>query len=255
MRHRRNGEEILDTGLKGKTVLITGASRNMGRTAALAFAREGANVAICAQAKIKELNQVASEARTLGVKVVAELCDVTDHGAVVGFVKKTRDQLGGVDVAINLAGYRAERDFLDESFQAWDRTIAVNLTGPFYVCRNVIPLMLERRWGRIINVSGIAPYLGMGAAKAMVKLGIVGFTRGLAREFGEYNITANCLGPGTIGRQLEAGETDRPVDPAQPIPRKGKPEEAVSLLLYLASESASFITGQCYLVNGGRYFQ
>ncbi len=246
----------MDTGLKGKTVLITGASRNMGRMTALAFAREGANLAICAQQKLTELNQVAEEARSLGVKVIAELCDVTNHDIVAGFVNKTRDQLGGVDVAINLAGYRAEAKFLEESFDVWNRTIAVNLTGPFHICRNVIPLMKERRWGRIINISGIAPYMGSGAAKAMVKLGIVGFTRGLAREFGSDNITANCLGPGRIGRrQLEPGETQQAADSEQPIPRMGKPEEPVSLLLYLASEQASFITGQCYLMNGGRYFQ
>ena len=249
-------DDNLDTGLKGKTVLITGASRNMGRMTALAFAREGANLAICAQQKLKELRQVAEEARSLGIKVVAELCDVTNHDAVAGFVKKTRDQLGGVDVAINLAGYRAEADFLEESFEVWNRTIAVNLTGPFHICRNVIPLMMERRWGRIINISGIAPYVGAGAAKALVKLGIVGFTRGLAREFGAYNITANCVGPGRVGRmELEPGETQRVVDAAQAIPRLGKPEEPVSLLLYLASEPAGFVTGQCYLVNGGRYFQ
>ena len=245
----------MDTGLKGKTVLITGASRNMGRLAAIAFAREGANLAICAQRKLEELKEVAAEARALGAKVVAELCDVTDHDAVVGFVNKTRAELGGVDVAINLAGYRAEAKFLEESFEVWNRTIAVNLTGPFNVCRNVIPHMMERRWGRIINISGIAPYAGRGAAKAMVKLGIVGFTRGLAREFGKYNITANCLGPGRIGRQLEANETQNSVEPAQPIPRMGKTEEPVSLLVYMASEQAGFVTGQCYLVNGGLYFQ
>ena len=250
----------MDTGLKGKTVLITGASRNMGRLAALVFAREGANLAICTSAKMKELNQVAEEARALGVTVVAEQCDVTDYDAVTRFVKIARDKLGGVDVAINLAVHRAEKPFLEESFEAWDRTIAVNLTGPGYVCRNVIPHMVERRWGRIINFSGIAPYLGttnlgVGAAKAMVKLGIVGFTRGLAREFGQFNITANCVGPGDIQREFDPLANKKPPRSNKPIPRNGKPEEVASLLVYLASENAGFITGQSYLVNGGAYFQ
>ena len=113
---------------------------------------------------------------------------------------RVRTELGRIDVAVNLAGYRAERPLLEETFEAWSRNIAVNLTGPFNVCRHVLPLMVEQRWGRIINTSGIAPYLGAGAAKAMVKLGIVGFTRGLAVEFGRYNITANCFGPGQIER-------------------------------------------------------
>ena len=246
----------MDTGLKGRTVLIAGASRNMGREAALAFAREGANLAICTSTKIQELQQVADEARALGARVVAEKCDVTDHAAVSGFVKKTIDELGRIDVVVNLAGYRAERKFLEETFEVWNRTIAVNLSGPFHICRNVIPHMMERRWGRIINISGIAPFLGVGAAKAMVKLGIVGFTRGLAREFGEYNITANCMGPGMIERAPDPLVMEKPLSETPTmLHRKGTSQEAISLLLYLASEDAGFITGQCYLVNGGAYVQ
>ncbi len=244
----------MDTGLKGKTVLITGASRNMGRVAALAFAREGASLAICTSTKMKELGAVAEEARALGVGVVAEQCDVTDGAAVAAFVRKTRDKVGGVDVAVNIAGYRNEAGFLEGSLEEWTRNIEVNLNGPFNVCRNVIPLMIERRWGRIINLSGVAPYLGGGAAKSMVKLGIVGFTRGLAREFAGHNITANCIGPGNIDRQRDAHEPERSINPIQPIRRKGRAEEVTSLMLHLASENASFITGQCYLVNGGAYF-
>jgi NAD(P)-dependent dehydrogenase (short-subunit alcohol dehydrogenase family) len=227
----------------------------MRRKSALTFAGEGANLLICAHAKIKELSEVADEARGLGVKVIAELCDITDSSAVAGLVKKACDQFGGVDVAINLAGYRAEAKFLEESVEAWNRTIAVNLTGPFNVCRSVIPSMKARGWGRIINIAGIAPYIGAGAAKAMVKLGTVGFTRGLAREFGAFNITVNCVGPGAIARKVEAYEEAHPLDPGQPLHRMGTAEEVISLLVYLASKDAGFITGQCYLVNGGRYFQ
>jgi NAD(P)-dependent dehydrogenase (short-subunit alcohol dehydrogenase family) len=246
----------MDTGLKGKNVLITGASRNLGSAAALAFASEGANLAICTSAKMKELNQVAADARKLGVKVVAEKCDVTDGTAVTAFVKAARDELGSVDVAVNVAGFRAESPLLETGFEEWTRAIEVNLTGPYHVCRSVIPLMIERRWGRIINISGVSPYTGGGATKAMVKLGIVGFTRGVAREFAPHSITANCIGPGTIGRaERDAHETERDVRPSQPIRRKGRPEEVTSLMLHLASENAGFITGQCYLVNGGMYFQ
>lgn len=245
----------METGLKGKTALVTGASRNMGRLAALAFAREGANLAICTSRSMSELNQVADEARALGVKVVARQCDIAEDAGVSAFVGRVRTELGRIDVAVNLAGYRAERPLLEETFEAWSRNIAVNLTGPFNVCRHVLPLMVEQRWGRIINTSGIAPYLGAGAAKAMVKLGIVGFTRGLAAEFGRYNITANCFGPGQIERPPDPAVTDKPLRASVSLQRKGTPEEAVSLVIYLASEAAGFITGQCYLVNGGSYFQ
>ena len=245
----------MDTGLKGKNVLITGASRNMGKLAALEFAREGANLAICTSAKMKELNEVAEELRTLGAEVVAVQCDVADTAAVARFVAVARGELGSIDVAINNAVYRAEGDFLAEGDEVWERNIAVNLTGPRNVCRAVLPGMIERKWGRVINFSGIAPYLGTGPAKAMAKIGIVGFTRGIAREFAVHNITANCIGPGTFDVERDAFQKDKSLRPEQPIRRPGKPEECASLMVYLASENAGFITGQCYLMNGGMYFQ
>ena len=245
----------METGLAGKNVLITGASRNMGKLAALEFAREGANLAICTSTKMAALEEVAGELRALGAKVVAERCDVADATAVQAFVAKARAGLGSIDVAVNNAVYRAEDDFLAENDEVWERNIAVNLTGPRNICRAVLPGMVERKWGRIINFSGIAPYLGHGPAKAMVKIGIVGFTRGIAREFAAHDITANCIGPGTFDVERDAFQRDKSIRPEQPIRRPGQPAECVSLMLYLASENAGFITGQCYLMNGGMYFQ
>ncbi|MBI3042128.1 MAG: SDR family oxidoreductase [Betaproteobacteria bacterium] len=246
----------METGLKGKTALVAGASRNMGRYAALALAAEGANLAICTSSRMKELNEVAEAARKLGVKVLADKCDITDNAAVEAFVRKARGEFGGVDIAVNVAGFRNESPFLEGSFEEWMRNIEVNLNGPYHVCRHVIPLMMARRWGRIINFSGIAPYLGYGAAKAMVKLGIVGFTRGLAREFADHGITANCIGAGAIGRgERDESESVKELRPGQPIRRKGRPDEVTSLLVHLASENAGYITGQCCLVNGGMYMQ
>jgi NAD(P)-dependent dehydrogenase (short-subunit alcohol dehydrogenase family) len=246
----------MDMGLKGKTVLITGASRNMGRLAALAFAAEGANLAICTSVKMKELGEVAEEARALGVKVVAEKCDVADEASVNDFVAKTRKALGGVHVVLNNAVYRgAEGPFLEESLEAWKRNFEVNLGGPRNVCRAVLPIMQAQRYGRIINFSGISPYLGGSVGKGMAKLGIVGFTRGIAREFAKDEITANCIGPGTIDVERDAFQKDKPLKAGQPIRRLGKPKEVVSLIVFLASEDAGYITGQSYLVNGGMYFQ
>ena len=245
----------MDTGLKGKTVLITGASRNMGRLAALAFAREGANLAICTSTKMTELEQVAEEVRKLGSRVVAARCDVADEAAVAAFVNKVRDDLGTVHVALNNAVNRgAEGAFLEENDDAWARNIAVNLTGPRNICRAVLPLMMKQRWGRIVNFSGIAPFLGGSVSKGMAKLGIIGFTRGIAREFAEHDITANCIGPGTIDVERDDFQKPKGLKPGQPIRRLGKPQEVVSLMVYLASEDAGFITGQTYLVNGGMYF-
>jgi 3-oxoacyl-[acyl-carrier protein] reductase len=244
----------MDLGLKGKTALVTGASRNMGRMAALMFAKEGANLAICTSHKMKELNEVAEEARKSGITVLAEQCDVSDEASVAQFVGKAQRAFGRVDIAVNLAGHRLEGKLSELTLEAWNRNLEVNLTGPFHICRNVLPLMMERRWGRIINIAGIAPYIGGDTAKSMVKAGTIGFTRGLADEFAEYGITANCVGPGSIDRLYEEGVRYKRFD-NQPIARLGRPEEVIALVCYLASESAAFITGQCYLVNGGRYFQ
>ena len=245
----------MDTGLKGKTVLITGASRNMGRLAAVAYAKEGANLAICTSSKMDELKAVADEVRALGAKVHAEKCDVADRNAVNAFVKNAANELGSIHVALNNAVYRGtEAPFLEETDDAWEKNIAVNLTGPRNVCRAVLPYMIKQRWGRVINFSGISPYLGTSTTKGMSKLGIVGLTRGMAREYGPHEVTANCIGPGTIEVERDAFQKEKGLKPMQPIRRLGKPQEVVSLLLYLSSEDAGFITGQCYLVNGGMHF-
>ena len=245
----------MDTALKGKTVLITGASRNMGRLAAIAFARERANLALCTSAKMAQLNEVAAECRALGAQVVARQCDVADGAAVNAFVDQVRSELGTVHVALNNAVYRVDTaPFLEVTDEAWEQSFRVNLGGPRNICRAVLPLMIRQRWGRIINFSGIDPFLGASVTKGMAKLGIVGFTRGLAREFAGHEITANCIGPGTIDVERNADLKPKVLRPSQPIRRMGKAQEVVSLMLYLASEDAGFITGQTYLVNGGMYF-
>jgi NAD(P)-dependent dehydrogenase (short-subunit alcohol dehydrogenase family) len=245
----------METGLRGKTALITGASRNIGRVTALMLAREGANLALCTSSKLKELDAVVNEARALGVRAIGAQVDVTDGAAVAGFVADAKREFGSVDVAINNAVYRAEGGgFLEQPWEKWARNLDVNINGPYHVCRNVIPVMLEKGWGRIINYSGIAPYLGHGVGKAMAKLGIVGLTRGIAKEFAARGITANCIGPGSIDVERDAFQDKKAVRPTQPIPRFGTPEEIASLAVYLASEHSGFITGQCYLANGGMYF-
>jgi len=245
----------MDTGLEGRTVLITGASRNIGRQTALLFAREGANLAICTRSSMERLEQTAAQIENAGVSVVAGRCDVADGDAVAGFVKSAREKFGRVDVVVNNAVYRAEGSLLDVTDSGWRRNIEVNLNGPYHICKNAVPHMIQRKWGRIINFAGIAPYLGTFPVKSMVKLGIVGFTRGLAKQFGEYNITANCVGPGRIDVERDADQKKKDFHKHQLIRRRGTPDEVASLVVYLASEMAGYITGQSYLVNGGAYLQ
>ena len=246
----------MKTGLEGRSVLITGAGRNIGRRMAVLFAEEGANLAICTSRNMDGLDETAQQAEKAGARVIAQQCDVTDADAVAGLVQRTRDEFGSVDVVVNNAVFRAEGDLLEESFETWMRNIEVNLNGPYHTCKNALPHMIERQWGRFVNFSGIAPYLGSYPGKAMVKLGIVGFTRGLAQQYGKHNITANCIGPGHI--EVERDDFQDPnkgVHDHQSIRRSGKPDEVASLAVCLASENAGYITGQCYLANGGAYYQ
>jgi len=251
----------METGLGGKVVMISGAGRNMGKVTALMMAEEGANLMLCTRRSKELLEETAHEAEALGAKVVTGLCDVANPDQVQELVGKGLEHFGHIDVLVNNAVFRSQHPFLETTSEEWHRNIAVNLDGPFNTCQAVLPGMVQRGWGRIVNYSGIAPYLGAGAAKACVKLGIVGFTRGLAREYGQYNITANCIGPGSIDviRDPDLGSIGGPPTATRhpemlPIPRQGTPEEIASLVVYLASEQASYITGQCYLVNGGAHF-
>ncbi len=246
----------MKTGLEGRTVLITGAARNIGRQMAVMFAQEGANLAICTSRNMAGLELTKTEAEQAGAQVIAEQVDITDQPAVEQFVNLTYERFGRIDVVVNNAVYRSEGDLLNEPVENWMRNIAVNLNGPYFVCKAAIPKMIDAKWGRIINFSGYAPYLGSYPGKAMVKLGIVGFTRGLAKQYGPHNITANCIGPGHIEVERDAfQDTSKGVFDFQPIRRSGQPEEVASLAVYLASENSGFVTGQCYLVNGGAYFQ
>jgi len=243
------------TGLEGRTVLITGAGRNIGRRMAVMFAEEGANLALCTSSNMAGLDTTAGEVEAAGARVVTMKCDVTDKGSVADFVAKAHGEFGSLDVVVNNAVYRSEGDLLEEPEDAWQRNIDVNLNGPYYVCKNAVPHMVERGWGRIVNFSGIAPYLGSFPGKSMVKLGIVGFTRGLAKQYGEHNITANCIGPGHIDVERDAFQVKKGVFDQQPIRRSGQPDEVAGLAIYLASEYGGYVTGQCYLANGGAYMQ
>ncbi len=246
----------MDTGLAGKVVLITGATRNHGRASALAFAQEGAHLLICTRRSMDLLEETATLAAKPDVRVVTDRCDVTDEGQVHALVRKGLTEFGRIDVVVNNAGWRARGALLDITNESWNATLATNVHAPFLLCKALMPSMVAQRWGRIINYSGIANFRG--ASGATPKMACEGFTRAIAHAYGKYNITANLIGPGSIavertpGQEIPAGQGTSTDD--VPIPRQGVVEECTSLVLFLASEQASYITGQTYLVNGGAHF-
>ena len=249
----------MDTGLKDKVVVVTGATRNHGRASALAFAKEGANLLLCTRQSMEGLEETAQLASKEGVKVVTAQCDVSDELQVNAFIQKGLDEFGRIDVVVNNAVWRVRADLAEMTSELWDAAIAVNVHAPFLMCKAVIPSMVQNRWGRIINYSGIAPFHGV-AGQGTLKMAVEGFTRAVAKEYGKYNITVNCVGPGSIDVTRTAGqegEGDHAGDARMqhiPIPRQGTVDECSAAVVFLCSEAASYITGQAYLVNGGAYF-
>ena len=247
----------MDLGLQGKTVLITGATRNHGRASALAFAEEGANLLLCTRQSMELLEETAQMASASGVRVVTAQCDVTDEDQVNSFIQKGLNEFGHVDVVVNNAAWRARGELLDISNEDWQHAVDVNVHAPFLMCRAVIPSMVKNRWGRIINYSGIAPFRGA-SGQGTLKLACEGLTRAIATEYGKYNITANCIGPGSIDVTRTQGQENYPgsggIELDIPVPRQGTVEECSAVVVFLASDSARYITGQTYLVNGGAHF-
>lgn len=246
--------------LDGKVALITGAGRNIGRVTALTLAAEGADLVLCTKESKDDLMSTAAEAREkYGVKVLARLADITKVDEVRSLVQAAEAELGRVDILVNNATWRFHATFLKLTPEQWDKTVAINLNAPFYLCQAVLPGMVARRWGRIINYSGNSAFLGRSPAAASTKAGVLGLTRSLASEFGKHNITVNCISPGGIkvtrspGAERKSDITGK-IDERVPIQRFGTPDEVAGLVAYLASEAAGYVTGQCIAMNGGAYY-
>ena len=244
----------METNLEGKTVLVTEAALNFGKATSLAFAREGCNLLLATREGNEQLQRTAQEASSLGVKVVTQVCDISDQGQAQALARRAVSEFGRIDVLVNNVSFPMPTQSLEQlPFELWQRKIDVEMTGSFFLCKEVIPGMIQQQWGRVVNFTGLAAFRGSDPLASTTELGIVGLTRGIAREYGKYNITANCVGPGGVAGEEGPGELDPPED-RHALPRWGKPTEVAFLAVCLASEDAGYITGQCLLANGGKYF-
>ncbi len=246
--------------------LITGGGRGIGRAIALAFAREGADAAVAART-LSEVEAVAEAIRALGRRAIAIPCDVTDPEAVAACVRKAEAELGPIQILVNNAGVAVSARLTETDDDLWQRHLMVNMTGAFYMSRAVLPGMLARRWGRIINVASTAARQGYAytAAYTASKHGLLGLTRALALEVVEANITVNALCPGFVATDLTreaarriAEKTGRSYEEAvrtlaafSPQKRLIEPEEVAHVAVLLASEEAAGITGQGINIDGG----
>ena len=235
-----------------QTVLITGASRGIGAAAARLFAAQGYRVAICCHTKMEKAEELAASLPD----AAAFTADVAKETDVVRMVDAVHSRFGEIHVLINNAGIAMQKMFTDTTAADWNRVFDVNVTGIFYACRAVLPEMIRRKSGRIVNVSSMWGVTGASCevAYSASKAAVIGLTKALAKEVGLSGITVNCVAPGVIDTEMNANLSaeDRAVlCDETPLARIGTAQEAAQAILFLASDRASFVTGQVLGVNGG----
>ena len=246
--------------LKGKTALITGSGRNIGRATALMLAKEGVNVVVNARSNQAEVDAVADEVRALGVRALPVLADVADKSAVDSMVGRALEEFGGVDILMSNVAIRPHRPFLEVTDDEWVRIRSVILDGAIYCSQAAIPSMVENGWGRVIFMTGSGTYRGGGnrAHVSAAKMGLAGLARSLAMEMAPHNITVNVISPGTIDTVHEAswypeGVPESRANSEVPLGRAGFPDEIAAACRYLASDDGAYVTGQTLHVNGGLF--
>jgi len=259
----------LDLGLKGRGVIVAASSQGIGRATAESFAREGAQVAMCARNE-KTLREAADRIRTeTGAEVFAEPLDVTDGAGVQRFVEQVAKRFGRIDVCVANAGGPPPKNFLSITPDEWRKAVDLNLMSTVHLSKAVIPHMQRHRWGRIVTITSItvkqpvAELIMSNVARAAV----VGLVKSLSNEFGKDGILVNNVAPGYTAterlqelaavRALAAGIPEQQIRDRwaaeTPVRRLGKPEEVADLIVWLSSERASYITGQTILADGGIY--
>ena len=253
-------------GLKGKIVLVTGSSRGIGRSIALAFAAQGSRMVIVGRAQ-PTLDRVAEEILRFGAQALPVSCNVTQKEEVEALRQKIASRLGTVQILINNAGIAPAASFLEMDDRLWEEVFKVNLTGTYYCCKAFLPEMVNARWGRIINIASTVAkvaYPNISAYTAS-KHAVLGLTRALAVETAKFGVTVNAICPGYVrteltlnNAELMAEKTNKGVEEiirlfehTSPQNRLITPEEVAELSVMLASESAKGITGQAVNVDGG----
>lgn len=240
--------------LKGKIALVTGAGHGIGREIALALGRSGTEVVVTDVSD--EIFHVGEEIESLGTKAFPVKCDVTDAKEAVAIEEKVLGKYGRIDILINNAGIYPQKPFLEMTIEDWNRVLNINLNGVFHCTKAVIPKMVEQKYGKIVNIASIAGavigYANLAHYSAS-KAGIVGFTRSLALEMAPHGININAIAPGPIdvGVLTPDSEMYRQLIKTIPIGRMGLPIDIANLVVFLASDESSFITGQCIVCDGG----
>lgn len=241
---------------KGKTVLVTGASKGIGKQIAFEFAKKGARVAVNASKQSEYLTSFLMELKTAGYEAQAFVCDVSKSEQVSKMYSRIKEAFGEVDILVNNAGITRDMLLMRMSEQDWDSVIDVNLKGVFNCTKSGVRAMMKKRWGRIINISSVVGLTGNpGQANyAASKAGVIGFSKTVAKEIGKRGITCNIIAPGFIHSDMtDALDSDIKASYIEKIPvsRAGTAEDVAGVVLFLASDAAAYITGQVINVDGG----
>jgi NAD(P)-dependent dehydrogenase (short-subunit alcohol dehydrogenase family) len=251
--------------LQGRVAFISGASRNIGRATALAFAAEGADLVLNTRVNAEELEAVAADCRKAGVRVVGVLGDVGEAAVAEAMIAKGVAELGGIDVLVCNAAIRPHKSLAETSLEDWHRVMAVNLHSAFYLARAVAPSMKQRGRGSIIALGGLSSLTGRPdtAAVTAAKTGLLGLVRALAAELGPAGIRANMVVPGFIDTERRYADwypefrQAPPGAPEQikqiPLRRLGRPEDIAEACVFLASDASAYVTGDTIRVMGGRF--
>ena len=236
---------------RGRHVLVTGATRGIGRATALAFAADGARVSALARTA-EALDDLRKAAEGGEGAISGRVCDVVDRDGTADALTAAREAEGPVDVLINNAGTFLWKPFLATEPAEWDRVVATNLSAAFHLCRAVVPEMVVRRAGRIVNIASIHGLHGDAnlTAHCAAKFGLVGFTQALAKELREHNVTVNAVCPGTTDNR----EPEQPAR-AAPLSEKLRPEDVASAVLWLSSDEAAGVTGASIEIYGGTHLR
>ncbi len=243
--------------LQNKIAIITGASRGIGRSIALTFAREGASLVLTCLKDEKSLNLVKAEAESLGAKVKILLGDIASNNFCNEIVSQTLEAFNTVDILVNCAGTITRSPIEEMSNEEWHRVIDVNLHSVLYLSRNVLSIMRKKEYGKIINLTSqmaYTPHPSASPSYEVSKSGITAFTRHLALEYAKFNICVNNIAPGSIDTDLPksmSSDERQILKDAIPMQRLGNVKEVADCALFLASSMSSYITGSTIHINGG----
>jgi 3-oxoacyl-[acyl-carrier protein] reductase len=247
---------LIDSGLAGKTALVTGGARGIGRATCMALAAHGMQVAIHYQTQAEAAEEVASIIQAAGGQVFTFQSDLAEASGPTTLVNAVIEQFGQIDVLVNNAGEMTDTLVAEMPDAMWERTLAQNLTTAVRCARASLQTMIPNRWGRIINITSQATFSGTGnhAHYAASKSGLAGFSYSLAKEVGAYGVTVNLIAPGRIMLDTLSNSAINQQDEwlqQTPLGRFGQPEEVAAVAAFLGSAAAGYITGATIYVNGG----